>query len=199
MGVDIELIVGLGNPEPQHLVTRHNAGFWFADILAEAHGVHFRRDKQFHGETCEIAIEGRRMRVLKPMTYMNDSGRAVAAMTSYFQIRSDRVLVAYDEIDLAPGRAKLKFDGSSAGHKGITSIAAAIGTAFWRVRIGVGHPGPGRRDAVLRHVLQRPSAADQQAILGTIDAAIAMLPVLIAESAQLAQNQLHSAAGKPAD
>ena len=199
MGVELDLIVGLGNPEPQHLVTRHNAGFWFADLLAREAGAGFRRDKQFHGDICEVEIAGRRLRVLKPMTYMNDSGRAVGALTGYFHVPGERVLVAYDEIDLAPGRAKLKFDGSSAGHKGIASIAAVIGTGFWRVRLGVGHPGPGRHDAVLRHVLQRPSAADEQAILGAVEAGIAMLPVLLTQGAQRAQTQLHSVAGRAAD
>ena len=155
MGVDIDLIVGLGNPEPQHLVTRHNAGFWLADLLAERCGSSFKRDKRCHGDATEVDLGGRRIRLLKPMTYMNDSGRSVAAMVHYFQIPTARVLVAYDELDLEPGRAKLKFGGSGAGHKGIGSIVSALGVEFWRMRIGIGHPGPGQRDSVLRHVLQR--------------------------------------------
>jgi PTH1 family peptidyl-tRNA hydrolase len=197
MGVEIDLIVGLGNPEPQHLVTRHNAGFWFVDLLADRCGGRFKRDKALHGETCEIDIGGRRMRMLKPLTYMNDSGRSVAAMTRYYQIGIERVLVACDDLDLAPGRAKLKFGGSSAGHRGIASIAAALGTEFWRMRIGIGHPGPGQRDAVLRHVLQRPGAAEERAILGAIEAGIDALGVLLEHGAQRAQMQLHTASAVP--
>jgi PTH1 family peptidyl-tRNA hydrolase len=191
MGVDIDLIVGLGNPEPQYLVTRHNAGFWLADLLAERCGSRFKHDKRCHGDTCEIDLGGRRIRLLKPMTYMNDSGRAVAAMVHYFQIPTPNVLVAYDELDLEPGRARLKFGGSGAGHKGIASVVSAIGAEFWRLRIGIGHPGPGQRDSVLRHVLQRPSADDEQAIIAAVDAALAALPVLLEQGGQRAQNQLH--------
>src|SRR5690606_15845922 len=113
MGTDIELIVGLGNPGPEHLTDRHNAGFWFVDLLARAHDGVFRKDKKLHGESAEITVAGHRIRLLKPMTYMNLSGRAVGAAIAYYKTPLDRVLVAYDELDFAPGRVQLKFDGSA--------------------------------------------------------------------------------------
>src|SRR5690606_7929703 len=164
----LDLIVGLGNPGPKYQLTRHNAGFWFADLLARAHGASFSPDKKLRGETAEIAIAGHRVRLLKPQTYMNLSGQSVAAAIHYYKIEPEHVLVAYDEIDLPPGRAKLKLGGGHAGHNGMRSIVEHIGTAFWRLRIGVGHPGPGRRDQGVNHVLERPSAGEEKQILGTV-------------------------------
>jgi len=187
----LDLIVGLGNPGPKYQLTRHNAGFWFADLLARSYGAGWSQNKKLHGETAEISIAGHRIRLLKPLTYMNLSGQAVAAAVNYYKIEPEHVLVAYDEIDLPPGRAKLKFDGSHAGHNGIRNIAEHIGTAFWRLRIGVGHPGPGRRDEVVNHVLDRASAEEEELIIGTIADAVDLVPVFIEEGAERATNRLH--------
>jgi len=199
----LDLIVGLGNPGPKYQLTRHNAGFWFADLLARQHGASFSKDKKLHGETAELTIAGSRIRLLKPLTYMNLSGQAVAAAVSYYKIEPAHVLVVYDEIDLPPGRAKLKFDGGHAGHNGIRNIAEHIGKDFWRLRIGVGHPGPGRRDEVVNHVLERASAEEEELIIATIADAIEVLPVFIEEGAERATNRLHSrkapAEGKAAE
>ncbi|HEX6994217.1 MAG TPA: aminoacyl-tRNA hydrolase [Gammaproteobacteria bacterium] len=188
----LDLIVGLGNPGPKYQLTRHNAGFWFADLLARAHGASFSQDKKLRGETAEISIASHRIRLLKPLTYMNLSGQAVAAAVNYYKIEPQHVLVAYDEIDLPPGRAKLKFDGGHAGHNGIRNIAEHIGTAFWRLRIGVGHPGPGRRDEVVNHVLDRASAEEEALIMATITDAVELVPVFIEEGAERATHRLHS-------
>lgn len=188
----LDLIVGLGNPGPKYQLTRHNAGFWFADLLARTHHASFSQEKKLHGEACEISIAGHRVRLLKPLTYMNLSGQAVAAAVSYYKIEPEHVLVVYDEIDLPPGRAKLKFDGGHAGHNGIRSIVEHIGTAFWRLRIGVGHPGPGRRDEVVNHVLERATAEEQELIIGTVADAVELVPVFIEEGAERATNRLHS-------
>lgn len=200
MGTDIRLVAGLGNPGPQYATTRHNAGFWFADLLARQFGGTFRPEKRFAGETCELEIRGHMLRLLKPATFMNESGRAVGAMLRYYRTPPEALLVAYDELDLEPGRAKLKLGGSGAGHNGIASIVAAVGSGFWRLRLGIGHPGPGRHDAVLEHVLSRAGADDEQRILDAIGTAIEALEVLLEAGPERAQNTLHRRrAGDTAD
>ena len=192
MASPIELIVGLGNPGAEHLTTRHNAGFWFVDLLAREHGGTFRYENRFHGEIAEINLASHRLRMLKPTTYMNDSGRSVAAMTAYFKIPLEHVLVAYDELDLVPGRAQLRFNGGPGGHNGMRSVIECVGKSFWRLRLGIGHPGPGRKDQVSNYVLQRPSSADQEAILDAVVAAVETLPVFLEESPERAKTKLHS-------
>jgi peptidyl-tRNA hydrolase, PTH1 family len=188
----LDLIVGLGNPGPKYQLTRHNVGFWFADLLARSHGAGFSQEKKLRGEAAEISVAGQRVRLLKPLTFMNLSGQSVGAAVNYYKIAPEHVLVVYDEIDLPPGRAKLKFDGGHAGHNGMRSIVEHIGTGFWRLRIGVGHPGPGRRDEVVNHVLDRAAAEEEEQIVETITEAIDLLPVLIEQGAEIATNRLHS-------
>src|SRR5690606_35000748 len=188
----LDLIGGLGNPGPKYQLTRHNAGFWFADLLARAHGASFSQDKKLRGETCEISIAGHRIRLLKPLTFMNNSGESVGAAVNYYKIEPEHVLVVYDELDLPPGRAKLKFDGGHAGHNGIRSIIEHIGTNFWRIRIGVGHPGPGRRDDVVSHVLARAASEEEQQIVATVADAVELIPVFLEEGPERATNRLHS-------
>ena len=192
MGNRIELIAGLGNPDAEHLNTRHNAGFWFADILARTHGSVFRLENRFHGEVAEITIDNHRIRILKPMTYMNDSGRSVAAMTAYYKTPLERVLVAYDELDLAPGRVQLKFDGGHGGHNGMRDVVGCIGKTFWRLRLGIGHPGFGNKTQVSNYVLQNPSSEDQDTILDAALAAVDTLPMFLDEGAERAKTSLHS-------
>ena len=202
MGTPLDLIVGLGNPDAEYQATRHNAGFWFADLLAREHGGTFSRERKLHGETAEIRIAGRRIRLLKPMTYMNRSGEAVNAAVSYYKIPTEQVLVAYDELDFAVGRVQLKFDGSSAGHNGVGDVIEHVGPKFWRLRFGVGHPRDnehaGGRDEVIDHVLKRASAADEQQILDCIKQAIAVLPLLIEHGAERAKSKLHARPKKKA-
>jgi len=195
MSTEIDLIVGLGNPGPEYQTTRHNAGFWFADLLAREHGGRFASERKLKGEAAEIRVSGRRIRLLKPTTYMNESGEAVQAAVSYYKIPIERVLVAYDELDLPPGRVQLKFDGSSAGHNGIGSVIEHVGTKFWRLRFGVGHPrdratASGRRE-VIDHVLERASATDEVQILEAIGEAVKLVAVIVEKGAERAKNQLH--------
>ena len=197
MGQSLDLIVGLGNPGAEHQRTRHNAGFWFADILARAHGGTFRFENRFHGEIAEVSIGSHRIRLLKPQTYMNDSGRSVVALTSYYKIPFENILIAYDELDLEPGSAKLKFDGGHGGHNGMRDVVQCIGRDFWRLRLGIGHPGPGRRDEVVNYVLRPASPADEDEILDAIAASIEMLPVLLEHGSERAKTQLHSRGAEP--
>ena len=197
MGNPLQLIVGLGNPGVEHLTTRHNAGFWFVDLLAQSHGGTFRLENRFHGEIAEINVGSLRIRMLKPLTYMNDSGRSIAAMTAYYKLPLEHVLVAYDELDLVPGRAQLRFDGGHGGHNGMRNVVECVGKGFWRLRLGIGHPGPGRRDQVTNYVLQRPSSEDQEAILDAVVAGMDALPVFLDEGAEKAKTRLHSRGVEP--
>lgn len=197
MAERIDLIVGLGNPDPEYLTTRHNAGFWFVDALAQEHGSNFSSNKKLLGDTCEIRIGERRIRLLKPTTYMNESGQAVGATVNYFRIEPEDVLVVYDELDLPPGTARLKFNGGNAGHNGIRSVSAHIGRDFWRLRLGVGHPGDKGR--VIGHVLKRASDDEEAAILDAIRRGIDILPTLLEHGSARAQNVLHTRPPEPED
>lgn len=192
MGQAIELIVGLGNPGSEHLEDRHNAGFWLTDVIARECGATFKSDKRLQAETADVTIDGDRLRLLKPQTYMNNSGRAVAATLSYYKIPPERMLVAYDELDLEPGRAQLKFDGGHGGHNGLRDIIAHIGKAFWRLRLGIGHPGPGRKDEVAGYVLRRPTAEQLDLMLEAIVAGAEAIPVFLSDGAERAKTQLHT-------
>lgn len=188
---EINLIIGLGNPGAQHLATRHNAGFWFIDLLCQAHGGVFRTEKRFHGDAAEIVIGSHRIRLLKPQTYMNESGRAVAAMATYYNISLQHILVAHDDLDLKPGRAKLKFDGGHGGHNGLRDILQCVGSAFWRLRLGIGHPGLGQRDTVTDYVLKRAPTEDETQILDAIATAVEVIPVFLQKGDEQAKNLLH--------
>jgi PTH1 family peptidyl-tRNA hydrolase len=196
MGTEIDLIVGLGNPGSEYEATRHNAGFWFVDLLAREHGGSFGREKKLQSEAAEVRIAGRRIRLLKPQTYMNLSGQAVGAAVAYYKIPHAHVLVAYDELDLPLGRTQLKFGGGSAGHNGVKSVIEHIGADFWRLRFGVGHPrdeaATSGRKPVVDHLLQRARAGDEAAIREGLAEAAAILPVMLEKGAELAKNRLHT-------
>jgi peptidyl-tRNA hydrolase, PTH1 family len=196
MGTPIDLIVGLGNPGPEYAATRHNVGFWFVDLLAKEHGGTFSRERKLQGDAAEIAIGGQKIRLLKPTTYMNLSGQSVGAAVSYYKIPTERVLVAYDELDLPSGRAQLRFEGSSAGHKGVTSVIEHIGTAFWRLCFGIGHPRDneqaGGRSEVIDHVLKRAGGDEEAALSEKLKEAADLLPVLLEHGAERAKNRLHT-------
>jgi PTH1 family peptidyl-tRNA hydrolase len=197
MGTPIDLIVGLGNPGAEYAATRHNAGFWFVDLLASAHGGKFSPERKLQGEATEINVAGRRVRLLKPMTYMNLSGQSVGTAVHYFKIPTEHVLVAYDELDLPPGRAQLRFDGSSAGHKGCASVIEHIGTKFWRLRFGVGHPrdqerSAGGRKDVIDHVLERAGGEEETTLRDKLREAAELLPMLLEHGAERVKNRLHT-------
>jgi PTH1 family peptidyl-tRNA hydrolase len=193
MGQPISLIAGLGNPDARYLATRHNAGFWLADALAAEHGAQFSQNRKLEADIADISLAGQAVKLVKPQTYMNESGRALAKATHYFKIPSAEVLVAYDELDFPPGRVQLRFGGGHAGHNGMRSVISHLGPDFWRIRIGVGHPGD--RGQVTGHVLRRAPAAEENLIMGSIRRAIDALGVLIAEGGERAKTRLHTDAG----
>jgi PTH1 family peptidyl-tRNA hydrolase len=190
MGEPIDLIAGLGNPGPEHLATRHNAGFWFVDALASENGASFSANRKLDADTAEVSLAGRRIRLLKPMTFMNDSGRALAKAGNFFKIPVQQMLVVYDELDLPPGRVRLKFSGGHAGHNGMRSIVQHLGPDFWRIRIGIGHPGD--RNRVTSHVLRRAPTAEEDLITDSIRRAIDVLPTLLELGGERAKTELHT-------
>lgn len=190
MGQPIELIAGLGNPDPEYLSTRHNVGFWFVDALASAHDARFSHEKKLEADMTEIRLGDSRIRLAKPMTFMNDSGRSIAKILAYYKIPAVHLLVVYDEIDLPPGRVRIKLGGGHAGHNGMRSVIEHIGPDFWRFRIGVGHPGT--RERVVGHVLRRAPAREEDLILEGVRNAADALPVLIEQGPERTKNRLHA-------
>lgn len=171
MSKPLKLIVGLGNPGPEHLMTRHNAGFWFIDALARELGLNFNADKKFSSETCRFQQGDTDCWLCKPQTYMNESGTAVQAMMNYYRIAADEVLVIHDEIDLDVGIARFKTGGGHGGQNGLRDIIQKIGgNGFNRLRVGIGHPGS--KDKVVGYVLSRPNREDEEHILNAIAAVI---------------------------
>ncbi len=191
----IRLIVGLGNPGTEHETDRHNAGFWFVDQLAQAHGGSWRTESRFFGEVARIAIDHQDVWLLKPSTYMNRSGQSVSALARFYRITAEALLVAHDELDLPPGAVKLKRGGGSGGHNGLKDITSAMGGPdYWRLRIGIGHPRdlyPGRQ--VIDFVLARPSRSEQESIDTRMRAALDIIPLLVAGQTERAGQKLHTA------
>ena len=187
----LRLIVGLGNPGPEHARTRHNAGFWFVDTLAERLGGRFGLESKLFGETCKVHIAGEPVWLLKPATFMNLSGKSVTAALRYWKIEPEQALLAHDELDLPPGAARLKFDGGHGGQNGLRDTIRLLGHAkFHRLRIGIGHPG--HKDRVTPWVLGRPGQADEACIHRAIDDAIDALPLAVAGDFNEAMKRLHT-------
>ncbi|HTD29525.1 MAG TPA: aminoacyl-tRNA hydrolase [Xanthomonadaceae bacterium] len=188
----LRLIVGLGNPGPDYARTRHNAGFWWLDALAQQTGARFGVDSKLQAESAKVAIGGEQVMLLRPMTFMNHSGRAVTAALRYWKIEPEHMLVAHDELDLPPGTARLKFDGGHGGQNGLRDIVALLGHGrFHRLRLGIGHPG--HKDKVTPWVLGRPGRDDEAALLRAIDDALAVLPLAVAGDINEAMKRLHTA------
>ena len=182
MGAPTRLLVGLGNPGADASRHRHNVGFLAIDALAAAHGLGaFRRRTRFHGEIAEGRVDSTAVLALKPQTYMNESGRAVGAAMRYHRLAPEAVIVLHDDVDLAAGKVRAKCGGGVAGHNGLRSIRAHIGADFWRVRIGIGHPG--ERDRMTGHVLSDFGAADRSWLTQTLDAIVDAFPQLMAGDA----------------
>lgn len=194
----IQLIVGLGNPGQQYAGTRHNAGADFVTELARRAQVTLKADSKYFGEIADAVIEGHKLRLLIPTTFMNRSGKSVAALCQFYKLEPRQLLVAHDELDIAPGRARFKFDGGHGGHNGLRDIVPALGNRrdFHRLRIGIGHPGSAKQ--VSNYVLSKASHTDRTAIDSSIDEAIRALPLLLQGDATKAMTRLHSFNGMPA-
>ena len=187
----ISLIVGLGNPGAEYDGTRHNAGFRFVDDLARQHGVQFRDEAKLYGKAAKLSIGSDSIWLLKPSTFMNRSGQSVSAALRYFKIAPENMLIAHDELDLAPGIARLKFDGGHGGQNGLRDIFSHLGHGkFHRLRIGIGHPG--HKDKVTPWVLSRAGRDDDAAIARGIDEALAALPLLLEGRPEEAMKKLHT-------
>jgi PTH1 family peptidyl-tRNA hydrolase len=189
--IDLKVIVGLGNPGSKYSKTRHNAGFWFIEEVANKYSATFRGDKKFFGEVAKTSIDGKDIWLLKPDTFMNRSGQAVQSLLSFYRFTADQMLVVHDEIDLSPGTAKLKTGGGHGGHNGLRDIISQLGSKeFHRLRIGVGHPGS--KDQVVDYVLHNPSVDERILIDRDIDAAVGVLPDLASGAFEQAVQVLHS-------
>ena len=187
----LRLIVGLGNPGPEHARTRHNAGFWFIDALAERAGVRFGLESKLFGESAKIDLAGQTVWLLKPATFMNLSGKSVTAAMRYWKIEPGEALLAHDELDLPPGAARLKFDGGHGGQNGLRDTVRLLGHGgFHRLRIGIGHPG--HKDRVTPWVLGKPGRDDEAMILRAIDDAMDVLPLAVTGDFNEAMKQLHT-------
>ncbi len=196
-GLPLQLVVGLGNPGAEHEDTRHNAGFWFVDELARRHDLRLRPERRYHAEAGRGEIAGKSLWFLKPMGYMNRSGQSVRAFCDYLQLPPDQVLVVHDELDLPPGVARLKRGGGAGGHNGMKDVIAHLGEDFWRLRLGIGHPG--HRDLVIGYVLERPGAVEERLIRESIELAVAEFPRLLTEGAEKMMNRLHTSPPETAD
>ncbi len=187
----IKLIVGLGNPGADYVKTRHNAGFWFIEALANDLSVTLKPEKRFNGEHIKVPINMRDVHLLKPMVFMNNSGQSVAACARYYKIQPEEILVVHDELDLDPGTVKLKKTGGHGGHNGLRDIIAHLGTKdFYRLRLGIGHPG--HRSQVVNYVLHNIAKEQWKLVEGSIIDALNILPRLISGDIEQAMQILHT-------
>ena len=193
-GLPLRLIVGLGNPGPEHQATRHNAGFWFVDLLAQRHGGEFRDYRKYSGEVARIGIGEEEIVLLKPTTYMNRSGLSIRQVRDFYKIPVDDILVAHDELDLPVGSVRLKHGGGHGGHNGLRDTIAHIGETFWRLRLGIGHPGS--KTDVIDYVLTRAPRSEEDLIMEAVNLAADCIPLLLEQGAEHAMTKLHSRAGK---
>lgn len=187
----IKLFVGLGNPGPEYESTRHNAGFWWIDELARSLKAPLQMDKGYHGLVARTVVQGQTVWLLEPQTFMNLSGKSVAALARFYKIQPQEILVVHDELDLPPGEAKLKLGGSHAGHNGLRDIHAQLGTDnYWRLRLGVGHPGI--KSEVIHWVLKKPSLDHRIAIDQTITRSLKALPHFLSGEMDKATMLVHT-------
>ncbi|WP_336944171.1 aminoacyl-tRNA hydrolase [Acinetobacter modestus] len=191
---NISLIVGLGNPGKEYAQTRHNAGFWFVEQLADRYGISLKADPKFHGYSGRGQIDGHDVRLLLPTTFMNRSGQSVVPFAKFYQVAPEAILVAHDELDMDPGIIGLKSGGGHGGHNGLRDIVPHIGANFHRLRIGIGHPGS--KERVSGHVLGKAPSSEQALMDAAIDHALSKVKMLVDGQVSQAMNQIN--AYKPA-
>ncbi|MCF7354099.1 MAG: aminoacyl-tRNA hydrolase [Vibrio litoralis] len=188
----IKLLVGLANPGPEYAKTRHNAGAWVVEELARVHNVTLKDESKFYGYTGRIMVNGQDLRLLIPTTFMNLSGKSVSALAKFYQIKPEEIMVAHDELDLPPGVAKFKKGGGHGGHNGLKDIIAkqANNKDFYRLRIGIGHPG--HKDRVAGYVLGKAPTKEQELLDAVVDESVRSLDILLKDGLAKAQNRLHT-------
>lgn len=194
----IRLLVGLGNPGPAYEATRHNAGFWWIDAAASRLRAALAPERSHFGLVARVnrGADAPPLWLLEPMTFMNASGKAVASLARFFKIAPGEILVAHDELDLPPGQLKLKLGGSHAGHNGLRDIHAALGSAdYWRLRLGIGHPGV--KAEVVDYVLRKPAPDQRDAIEKSIELSLTALDLLLAGDMERAMMKIHVKAPRP--
>ncbi len=192
----IRLIAGLGNPGPEYVATRHNAGFWFVDDVARRLNATLAPERSYFGKAVRVNVAGRPIWLLEPMTFMNLSGKSVAALARFFKIEPQEILVAHDELDLLPGQVKLKVGGSHAGHNGLKDIHAQLGSPdYWRLRIGIGHPGV--KAQVIDYVLKKPSPEHRIEIEKAIEQSLSGLDLLLDGDMERATMKINARPPRP--
>nr|WP_171523072.1 MULTISPECIES: aminoacyl-tRNA hydrolase [unclassified Acinetobacter] len=184
------MIVGLGNPGSEYAQTRHNAGFWFVERLADQYGISLKKDPKFNGFSGRGNIEGQDVRLLLPTTFMNLSGKSVVPFAKFYNIAPESILIAHDELDMNPGIIRLKTGGGHGGHNGLRDIVPHIGPNFHRLRIGIGHPGS--KDRVSGHVLSKAPSNEQELMDDAIAHALARAKMLVNGEVQQAMNQINA-------
>ncbi|EHA1127320.1 aminoacyl-tRNA hydrolase [Vibrio navarrensis] len=192
MSQQIKLLVGLANPGPDYAKTRHNAGAWVVEELARVHNVVLKNEAKFFGLTGRITMNGQDLRLLIPTTFMNLSGKSIAAVANFYQVSTEEIMVAHDELDLPPGIAKFKKGGGHGGHNGLRDTISKLANnkEFYRLRIGIGHPG--HKDKVAGFVLGKAPANEQQLLDAAVDESVRCLDILLKEGLSKAQNRLHT-------
>jgi len=192
----IRLLVGLGNPGPEYEATRHNAGFWWLDAVARKLGATLVNDRGYHGLVARVNRKDGPLWLLEPQTYMNVSGKSVAALARFFKIAPEEILVAHDELDLQPGQIKLKQGGGHAGHNGLKDIHGQLGSAdYWRLRLGIGHPGV--KAEVIDYVLKKPAPEQREAIEQCIARSLDALDLLLGGEMERAMMKVHAKPPRP--
>ena len=187
----IKLLVGLGNPGTEYEATRHNAGFWWIDAVARELKVSLAPEKAYHGRVARTSVQGQTLWLLEPQTFMNVSGKSVAALARFFKIAPEEILVVHDELDVPPGQAKLKFGGGHGGHNGLRDIHAQLGSSdYWRLRLGIGHPGV--KAEVVNWVLKKPAPEQRAAIEDCVERTLKAVPALLAGEMEKATLMVHT-------
>ena len=190
MGASFQLLIGLGNPGTRYAATRHNAGAWLLERVAQRHASGFRSASRCFGSIADADVDGTRVRLFRPDTFMNHSGRAVAAVAGFYKVPIERILIAHDEIDLPAGTIRLKRGGGHGGHNGLRDIVPRLsGAEFSRIRIGVGHPGC--KEQVVGYVLDRPSQAERSRIDDAIERVLDDIERIVSGDLEGAMNTLH--------
>jgi peptidyl-tRNA hydrolase, PTH1 family len=192
----IRLLVGLGNPGPEYAATRHNAGFWWIDAVADKWSARLSADRSHQGLLARVSTPSGPVWLLEPSTFMNLSGRCVASVSRYYRIAPDEILVVHDDLDLVPGQAKLKFGGGHAGHNGLRDIHSQLGTPdYWRLRLGIGHPGV--KAEVVDYVLRLPPKDERDAIHQAVEQTLGALDLMLAGDMERAMMRIHAKPARP--